>query len=124
MAEKKEIYKCEICRNVVEVLSSGNGILVCCSKDMKMLNEEEMDGALEKHVPVVEKNEDGVVVKVGEVLHPMEEEHFIEWVEISTDKGVSKKFLKSGEKPVVKFPVKKDVGVRAYCNLHGLWKSK
>lgn len=124
MVNKKEIYKCEICGNVVEVLSSGNGTLVCCGEDMKLLKEEAMDGALEKHVPVIEKNERGVVVNVGEVSHPMEDKHFIEWVEISTDKGVSKKFLKPGEKPIVKFPVKKDVSVRAYCNLHGLWKSK
>lgn len=121
-----QIYKCEFCGNVVEVLHPGVGVLVCCGQDMKLVEEKfEEEKGFEKHIPVVEKNSEGVVVKVGEVEHPMEEEHFIEWVEILTDKGVGRKFLKPGEKPEVKFPVKSDLKkIRIYCNVHGLWKSE
>ncbi|MEN7982180.1 MAG: desulfoferrodoxin [Nanoarchaeota archaeon] len=125
MTNQKEIYKCEICRNIVEVLHSGAGDLVCCGENMKLIEEKTQDPEKgEKHVPIQEKNDEGVVVKVGEVEHPMTDEHYIEWIEISTDKGVSKKFLKPGEKPEAKFPVKKNVKTREYCNLHGLWKDE
>ena len=124
MINQREIYKCEICGNIVEVLHNGVGTLVCCGQDMKLMEEQSGGEYAEKHAPVAEKNEEGVIVKVGAVEHPMEDKHYIEWVEISTDKGVSKKFLKPGEKPEVKFPVKKDVNSRMYCNVHGLWKSE
>ena len=124
MTNQKEIYKCEICGNIVEVLHAGSGSLVCCGQNMKLMKENTVDASLEKHVPIKEKNEDGVIVKVGSVEHPMTDEHYIEWIEISTDKGSSKKFLKPGEKPEAKFPVKKDVKTREYCNLHGLWKGE
>lgn len=125
MTRQKEIYKCEICGNIVEVLHEGAGELVCCNQPMKLQEEKSEDPEKgEKHVPIQEKNEEGVVVKVGSVEHPMDEDHYIEWIEISTDKGVSKKFLKPGEKPEAKFPVKKDVKTREYCNLHGLWKGE
>jgi superoxide reductase len=125
MTKQKEIYKCEICGNIVEVLHDGVGTLVCCGQPMKLMKEQTKDPKLgEKHVPIKEKNSKGVIIKVGEVPHPMTDEHYIEWIEISTDKGVSKKFLNPGEKPEVKFPVKKDVKTREYCNLHGLWKGE
>lgn len=115
-----------ICRNIVEVLHKGAGTLVCCGQDMKLMSENADDSASqEKHVPVIEKNQEGVKVKVGSVEHPMEEKHYIEWIEISTEKGESKKFLKPGEPPEALFPVKaENIKARAYCNLHGLWKSK
>jgi len=124
MTKKFQIYKCEICGNIVEVLHEGVGQLVCCGQPMKLQKENVIDASLEKHVPVIEKNDEGVLIKVGSVPHPMTEEHYIEWIEISTDKGESKKFLKPGENPEAKFPVKKNVKAREYCNLHGLWKNK
>lgn len=124
MTTKFQIYKCDVCGNIVEVLHSGSGELVCCGQPMELKKENTTDAAQEKHVPVIEKNEQGVIVKVGEVPHPMTDEHYIEWIEISTDKGCAKKFLKPGEEPSAKFPVKKDVKAREYCNLHGLWKKE
>jgi len=123
MTKQKEIYKCEVCGNIIEVLHEGVGQLVCCGQPMNLQKEniEESEKG-EKHVPIQERNDEGVVIKVGSVPHPMTDEHYIEWIEISTEKGESKKFLKSGENPEAKFPVKKDVKTRAYCNLHGLWK--
>ncbi len=125
MTEKKQIYKCEICGNIVEVLHEGTGELVCCKEPMKLQSENTIDASTEKHVPVIKENKEGVIVKVGSVEHPMDEDHYIEWIEISTDKGSSKKFLKPGDPPQVRFPVKaKRITARAYCNLHGLWKSE
>jgi superoxide reductase len=125
MTRQKEIYKCEVCGNIVEVLHNGGGQLVCCGQPMTLMNEKIKDMGNEKHVPIIEKNEEGVKIKVGSVPHPMTEEHHIEWIEISTENGESKKFLKSGQPPETMFPVKNNkVKSRAYCNLHGLWKSK
>jgi len=129
MVEKKEIYFCSICGNVIEVLHGGSNSLVCCGKPMKFMLEnsegEYAEKHAEKHAPIIEKDEEGVKVKVGVVEHPMEENHYIEWIEISTDKGESKKFLYPGEKPEVVFPVKaKITQARMYCNVHGLWKNK
>ncbi len=123
MTQKFEIYKCEVCGNIIEVLHKGTESLVCCGQPMKLIEEKIQEDGNEKHKPIIEKNEQGVVVKVGSIPHPMEEAHYIEWIEISTDKGESKKFLKPGELPESKFPVKKDVKARAYCNVHGLWTS-
>lgn len=125
MTKKFEIYKCGICENIVEVLHEGVGTLVCCGQPMNLQKENTVDASKEKHIPVIERDEEGVVVKVGSVPHPMTPEHHIEWVEISTEKGESKKFLKPGENPEASFPVKNPkVKSREYCNLHGLWKSK
>ncbi|VVB83416.1 Superoxide reductase [uncultured archaeon] len=125
MTNKKQIYKCEVCGNIVEVLHDGEGTLVCCGQPMKLMEEKIKDVGNEKHVPIIEKNEEGVEVKVGSIPHPMTEEHHIEWIEISTENGESKKFLKPGESPEANFPVRnKNVKSREYCNLHGLWKSK
>ncbi len=124
MAEKFEIYKCEICGNIVELLHGGAGTLVCCGADMTLLEENIADAATEKHVPVAERTDAGTKVKVGEVPHPMEEKHFIEWIQLITDSGCCRMFLKPGDAPEVEFPKKPDkYTARAFCNLHGLWKS-
>ncbi len=124
MAERLEVYKCELCGNIVEVLHGGGGELVCCGQPMTLLVENTVDAAKEKHVPVVEKTADGVSVKVGSVPHPMEENHFIEWVEIIADGKAYRQFLNPGESPEASFSVAADqVTAREYCNLHGHWKS-
>ncbi|MFO7638001.1 MAG: desulfoferrodoxin [bacterium] len=125
MAKRNEIYKCEVCGNIVEVLNGGAGQLVCCGKQMKLLVGNTTDAAQEKHVPVIEKTGDGFLVKVGSVAHPMLEEHFIEWIELVVDGRVCRAFLKPGEKPEAFFPVKgEQVLAREHCNLHGLWKAE
>ena len=123
MAERLEVYKCGICGNIVEVLHGGAGELVCCGQPMNQLVENTVDAAKEKHVPVVEKVQGGVKVKVGEVAHPMEEKHWIEWVEVVVDGKAYRQFLNPGEAPEATFNVEGDqVTAREYCNLHGLWK--
>ncbi len=123
MAERLEVYKCEVCGNIVEVLHGGKGELVCCGQPMKQLIEGTVDAAKEKHVPVIEKIEGGVKVKVGEVAHPMEEKHYIEWIEIIADGKSYFQFLKPGETPEATFKIEADqITAREYCNLHGLWK--
>jgi len=123
MTEKNQVYKCEICGNIVEVLHSGGGVLVCCGQAMKLFEENTVDADLEKHVPVVEKTEKGVLVKVGSVEHPMDEGHYIEFIEVIVNGNVYRKDLNPGDKPEAEFCVEGDVVVRAYCNLHGLWKN-
>lgn len=126
MIEKKQIYKCNVCGNIVEVLHAGIGELVCCGEPMELLKEKTEDAGQEKHVPVIEKSETEVKIKVGSIPHPMEIEHYIEWIEINTADGKSgKKILKPGDKPEADFYTKIDVtGVREYCNVHGLWENK
>ena len=125
MTELKQIYKCNICGNIVEVLHAGVGTLVCCNQPMELLTEKTEDVGLEKHVPVIEKFETGYLVKVGSVPHPMEEKHHIEWIELIANGKSYRKFLKPGEKPEAFFEIKAEtVWVREYCNIHGLWKSK
>jgi superoxide reductase len=123
MAERLEVYKCDICGNIIEVLHAGAGELVCCGQAMKLLVENTVDAAKEKHVPVVEKVDGGVKVKVGEVAHPMEDKHWIEWVEIIADGKAYRQFLNPGDTPEATFDVEADqITAREYCNLHGLWK--
>jgi superoxide reductase len=123
MTERLQIYKCEICGNIVEVLHEGKGELVCCGQPMKLFTENTVDAAREKHVPVVEKTASGFKVKVGSVAHPMEEEHYIEWIEIIADGKAYRQFLKPGGTPEATFDVKADkITAREYCNLHELWK--
>ncbi|MDD4307317.1 MAG: desulfoferrodoxin [Thermoplasmata archaeon] len=124
MTEKTEIYKCDKCGNIVEVLHNGPGKLVCCGEPMRLLKENTTDAALEKHVPVIEIGLNGTVtVKVGSVAHPMEEKHYIEWIELIADGRSYRKFLKPGEKPEAVFMCKAEkLSAREYCNLHGLWK--
>ncbi len=126
MAAKLEIYKCEICGNIVEVLHGGKGQLVCCGAPMKLLVENTTDAAKEKHVPVVEKIESGFKVKVGSVAHPMEEKHYIEWIQLVTGKKAYRKFLEPGEAPEAVFHVEAEgkVYAREYCNIHSLWKGE
>ena len=124
MIAQKQIYKCSVCGNIIEVLHVGGGQLVCCGKPMELLQEKTQDVGLEKHVPVIEKIANGVRVKVGFVPHPMEEKHYIEWIEIIADGKYCRKFLKPGDKPEAEFEVKSDnIIAREYCNIHSLWKS-
>ncbi|MFH1544965.1 MAG: desulfoferrodoxin [archaeon] len=123
MTELNEIYKCNVCGNIVQVIHSGAGELVCCGQPMELLKEKTEDAGQEKHVPVIEKTRKGVKVKVGSVPHPMEEKHFIEWIEVIADGSSYRKFLKPGEKPEAEFEVKAEsITAREYCNIHGLWK--
>jgi len=124
MTVQKQIYRCNICGNIVEVLHAGAGQLVCCGQPMELLEENTVDASKEKHVPVVEKTENGIKVKVGSVPHPMEEEHYIEWIEVIADSAVYRKFLKPADGPEADFDIKaENIEAREYCNLHGLWKS-
>ncbi len=124
MTALKQIYRCNVCGNIVEVLHDGKGQLVCCGQPMELLPEKTTDAGLEKHVPVIEATEKGIKVKVGDVPHPMEEKHYIEWVEVIADGESCRKFLKSGDKPEAEFEVKpQKVTAREYCSIHGLWKS-
>jgi len=123
MAEKLQVYKCKVCGNIVEVLHGGVGELVCCGKPMELLDEKTADAATEKHVPVIEKVDGGYKVKVGSVPHPMEEKHYIEWIELLADGKAYRQFLEPGSEPEAVFNVEADsVSAREYCNVHGLWK--
>jgi superoxide reductase len=124
MAERNEVYKCEACGNIVEVLHGGGGELVCCGESMTLLVENTVDAAKEKHVPVIEKVPGGVKVCVGSVAHPMEEKHYIEWIEILADGKIYRQYLAPGAAPEATFAVEADdIAAREYCNLHGLWKA-
>ena len=122
MAERYEIYKCEICGNVIEVLHGGAGQLVCCGQSMKLMEAKKEEQGYEKHLPLVEKEDGKTKVKVGSVPHPMEEGHFIEMIEvITTDGGILRKYLKPGQKPETEFDVEDVKEAREYCTIHGLW---
>ena len=124
MAERLNVYKCNLCGNIVEVLHGGQGELVCCGEPMKLMTENTVDAAKEKHVPVIEKTAGGFKVKVGSVAHPMEEKHWIEFIEVIADGKVYRQDLKPGQTPEATFCIKADkVTAREYCNLHGLWKA-
>jgi len=124
MTEKLQISKCVVCGNIVEMLHAGAGQMVCCGQPMKLYQENSTDAAKEKHVPVIEKTATGFKVKVGSVAHPMEEKHYIEWIEVIADGKAYRKFLNPGEAPEATFELKAEkVTAREYCNLHGLWKA-
>ncbi|MBU1056445.1 MAG: desulfoferrodoxin [Proteobacteria bacterium] len=124
MATRLEVYKCEACGNIVEVLHGSKGELVCCGAPMKLMAENTVDAAKEKHVPVIEKTSGGIKVKVGSVAHPMEEKHYIEWIEIIADGKLYRQFLNPGQAPEATFAIEaKEVTAREYCNLHGHWKA-
>ncbi|OGQ99197.1 MAG: desulfoferrodoxin [Deltaproteobacteria bacterium RIFOXYD12_FULL_55_16] len=124
MAEKLQVYKCEVCGNIVEVLHGGIGQLVCCGQPMTLLAENTVDASKEKHLPVIEKVAGGYQVKVGAIAHPMEEKHYIEWIELLADNKAYRQFLKPGEAPEAFFAVDAtEVSAREFCNLHGLWKA-
>lgn len=121
------LYKCSVCGNVVEIAHVGGGELVCCSKPMQLMVANTQEASTEKHIPVIEKTEKGYIVKVGSVAHPMEEKHYIEFIEVfSQDGKIGRKYLKPGDKPEAEFLSTgvKIVKARIYCNLHGLWESK
>jgi len=122
--ERLQVYKCEKCGNIVEVVHAARGTLSCCNQPMTMLVEGVVDAAKEKHVPVVEKVEGGFKVTVGEVSHPMEADHYIEWVELIADGRSYHHFFNPGDTPEATFLIDADsVTAREYCNLHGLWKA-
>jgi len=119
------VFKCEICGNIIEVIHSGSAALVCCGEEMKLMEEKTADSTTEKHVPMIEKTAKGIKVKVGSVPHPMEEKHFIEWIEVIAGNRKMVKFLKPGEPAEAEFCVNESpMIVREYCNIHGLWKNE
>ena len=123
MAEKLQIYKCAACGNIVEVLHGGGGQMICCGKSMELLDEKTADATTEKHVPVIEKIDGGYKVKVGSVPHPMQDEHYIEWIELLADGKAYRQFLEPGGEPEAVFKVDAgSVSAREHCNVHGLWK--
>lgn len=124
MTEKLQVWKCNVCGNILEVLHTGVGQLVCCGQPMMLQKEKTEDIGKEKHVPVIEKTEKSIKVKVGSVPHPMEKAHFIEWIEIIAEDVAYRKFLKPSDAPEVEFCIKAEkIQAREYCNIHGLWKS-
>ncbi len=124
MTTKLQVYKCNICGNMVEMLHPGKGELVCCGQPMTLLKENTVDASLEKHVPAIESTGQVIKVKVGAVAHPMEEKHYIEWIEVVRDGKVCRKFLNPGDNPEAQFGgTTEGLEARAYCNLHGLWRA-
>jgi len=124
MTQQRQVYLCEKCGNVVEVLRSGVGTLVCCGQPMTLQKENTTDAAREKHVPVVARVGDELKVTVGSVPHPMVENHYIEWIEVSSGASTMHQHLRPRVAPEARFPAPAgDVTVRAFCNLHGLWRS-
>ena len=125
MTKLSDVYKCEICGNMVEMIHEGVGELVCCGQPMKLITENTVDAAREKHVPVIEKTATGIKVTVGSVPHPMEAKHYIEWIELIIGEKSCRRFLKPGDQPSATFEgIRADsVSAREYCNLHGLWKA-
>ena len=125
MTKLFEVYKCGVCGNITKVVHASVGTLVCCGQPMVLQQEKTAGAGKEKHVPVVEKTAKGIIVKIGAVPHPMEEKHYIEWVEVRTGENVYIRGFKPNEKPEAEFPVTgTNVKVRAFCNVHGLWTNK
>ena len=122
--ERLQVYQCDLCGNIVEVVHAAAGKLVCCGQPMSLLTENTTDAAQEKHVPVIEKVDGGIKIKVGSVAHPMEDDHYIEWIEAIVDGKVLIQFLSPGDVPEAIFPIAgEQVTARAFCDLHGLWKA-
>ena len=125
MTQKAQIYKCDVCENIIEVVHTGADALVCCGQPMKLLQEKTAEEGNEKHLPVIDKTDGKIIVKVGNIPHPMEEKHYIEWIEVITDDGTYRKFLNPGTSPEVEFSLNGNIKeVRSYCNIHGLWSKK
>ena len=123
-SENSQVYKCGVCGSEIEVIQGGAGTLTCCDQPMNQQAENTTDAAQEKHVPVVEKVDGGVKVTVGSVAHPMADDHLISWIEITADGRTQRQTLKPGDAPEAVFAVEAaEVTARAFCNLHGLWKS-
>ena len=124
MTKKNELYKCEVCGNIVSIMHEGAGTLVCCGQEMKLLESGVEDAALEKHVPFVTRDEKGIHVQVGEMLHPMDEDHYIQWITLVSQNKTKTVFLSPGDNPEAIFEsTSEKVTIYAYCNLHGLWKT-
>ena len=122
MVERGQVYKCNVCGNIVEVLHVGGGQLSCCQQSMELLKEKTEDVGKEKHVPVIEKTSNGIKVKIGSIPHPMEENHYIEWIKITVDSTSHRKYLKPGDKPEAEFEVKSTaIKAQEYCTVHSLW---
>jgi len=127
MAKRGNIFKCEVCGHVIQVQHEGSGTLVCCNQPMVEMKEKTKDEGLEKHVPIIEEREDKIMVSVGDVLHPMEEKHYIEFIELIIDEERYIQYLKPNQDPIVAFKVPdvyEKIEARAYCNVHGLWSSE
>jgi len=128
MTKLNQIYKCNICGNIVEILHTGAGELVCCNQPMQLMTEKKSDEGLEKHVPVIEKTNNTIKISVGSIAHPMINEHYIEWIELLIKGQIIRKELKANQDPQATFNIKttgnESIKARAYCNLHGLWVSK
>lgn len=125
MTQLNQIYKCNLCGNIVDVTHASGGQLVCCGQPMTLQTENTVEASKEKHIPVIEKLENEILIKVGSIEHPMEEKHYIEWIELQTPNEIYRKYLKPGEKPEAVFKTNQNiVCVRAYCNIHGLWKAE
>ncbi len=125
MAELLQIYKCNVCGNIVEVVHGGKGELVCCGQSMQLMEPGTVDASKEKHVPVIEKTEQGFKVSVGSTPHPMEEKHYIEWIELLADGKSYTAFLQPGQEPVAEFCIQaSQITAREYCNIHGLWQAE
>ncbi|MCL2712476.1 MAG: desulfoferrodoxin [Methanomassiliicoccaceae archaeon] len=123
MAKQGEIYVCAHCGNIVEV-ELGRGKLFCCGEEMRLAVPNTVDAALEKHVPVIEKKNDGILVKVGSVSHPMAEDHFIVYIEINDNGELRRRYLNPGDVPEAFFKgASEKATAKEYCNKHGLWKS-
>lgn len=125
MTQRNDIYKCSVCGNIIEVLHTGATALVCCGQEMILMAENSVDAAKEKHVPVIEVGATTITVKIGTIPHPMEEKHYIEWIELLADEKIYRHHLKPGDAPEAVFPlIAKKVTAREFCNLHGHWKSE
>ena len=125
MTKLNQIYKCNICGNIVEVVHNGVGQLVCCGKPMEKMEAKTEDQGKEKHLPIIKKDKKEYQIKVGEIPHPMEKDHYIEWIEIAGEQGSCKKFLKAEDSPEAKFAADElKIKARIFCNIHGLWKNK
>lgn len=127
MIQINQIYKCSVCGNIVRVLHSGGGVMSCCGKPMEEIIAKSKDEGMEKHVPVITKTDSGITINVGSIPHPMEEAHFIEWIELFVGEKSYLAFLKPGDKPQAEFKIatnNENIWARIYCNIHGLWKSE
>lgn len=126
MSQLKQVYRCNVCGHIIEIVNPGAGQLVCCGQPMELLSEKIQDEGMEKHVPIIEKTTSGYKVKIGSIPHPMEAVHYIQWIELILDGVILRKHLNPGEAPEAEFCVSvkvQSVSAREYCNMHGLWKS-